>query len=403
MSIRRTLRTFIRTVLAGAVALAVLPTTASAGVELKAADDYFVKLGFLTQPWVQLTSDPTSSTDLASDFYVRRTRLILSGQVSKWVSFFFETDIPDWGKGGNWTPNFYVQDVFVTFDAGDVFKLDVGMILPPFVHHLRQGAVNLHTLDYHLALAKFPTPNKGWRDAGVEARGLLFDKKLDYRFSITNGKVDPKALVDDIPRFTGRVAYNVFDAEEGFFLGGTYLGTKRVLSIGAAFDVQPDILPSGDAYFALGGDVFWDLPMNDGDRLSGQVNFVYYNGYGDTATVTTRTIDVAASLDADPPALVEGTPIDEKKPVILDTTGMGLLFDIGYAFGEWEPIIAVDWFRPEGTSDLKDQFLGLHVGLNWWFDGHAANLKFDAGLIKDAGEEFGDAARVFTIQTQLFF
>jgi len=385
MSLQRSLTVSF---LAAALALAALPGSARAAVDLKVSDDYFVKLGFLTQPWVQLTSDPSSKTDLASDFYIRRTRVILSGQVSKWVSFFMETDIPDWGKGGKWTPSLFVQDVFVTGEFGEQFKLDVGMILPPFVHQLRQGAGNLHTLDYHTALAKWMT-GKVWRDTGVEARGLLFDRKLDYRVSITNGVVGP---VDDIPRFTGRLAYNVFDAEEGFFLGGTYLGAKRVLSIGAAFDVQPDAIDGGGTYYAFGGDVFWDLPMNDGDRLSGQIDFVYYNGVAGKK----------GRVDAqNQPVMNGGAQIMDD--VMLDTTGMGLLFDIGYAFGAWEPVIAVDWYKPKDASELKDQFLGLHVGLNWWFQGHAANLKFDAGLIKDAGEEFGDAARVFTIQTQLLF
>jgi hypothetical protein len=378
----------ISTLVAGFLLVA-LP--ARGAVELKVSDDYFMKLGLLVQPWVQLTNDPQSATDLASDFYVRRTRVIMSGQVSKWVSFFMETDIPNWGKGGNWTPDFFVQDVFVTGEFGEAFKLDVGMILPAFVRQSRQGATSLHTLDYHTALVKYPAGmTKVWRDMGVGARGLLFDKKLDYRVSVTNGKVGP---VDDIPRFTGRLAYNFFDAEEGFFLGGTYLGAKRVLSIGAAFDVQPDIVDGGNAYYALGGDVFWDLPMNGGDRLSGQVDFVYYRGLDGKKPV----------LDAQGQPVLDAAGQPTTTNALLDTTGMGLLFDIGYAFGAWEPIIAVDWFMPKDASDLKDQFLGVHVGLNWWFQGHTANLKFDAGLIKDAGEEFGDAARVFTIQTQLLF
>lgn len=368
----------------GALLLVSTVATPAQAVKLEAAPDYFVDLKLLAQPWMQLTNDPTAKSgtpDLTTDFFMRRTRIILAGQVSKWVSFFAETDTPNWGKGGDWTkPDFIIQDAFVTFNVHEAFLIDVGMILPPFVHQTRQGATSLHTLDYHTDVIKFPV-GKGWRDAGIEFRGLLVNKKIDYRVSITNGAAGTE---DDIPRFSGRVAYNFMDAEEAFFYGGTYLGAKKILSIGAGFDVQPDGVfteiaapagsPEGTAatkdfgtYFAFGGDVFWDLPLKGGNRVSGQVDFVYYGG--------------------------------DKNP----NQGMGLLFDIGYAIGVWEPIIAVDWFKPKDASEFKDQFLGAHIGLAWWLQGHNANVKLDLALLKHAGRDFGDASRVLTVQTQLMF
>lgn len=363
-----------------ALALGSFVSRPAAAFELKVSDDYFAKLDFLMQPQVQLSHDPKKGPeggpDLASDFFVRRTRLLLFGQVSKWVSFFFETDSPNWGKAGKWTPEFYVQDAFVTFNVDPAFRVDVGMLLLPFIHQARQGAINLHTLDYHTELIKYPVGSqKVWRDMGVEVRGIV--SGLDYRFAITNGvafnagdaaatpAVAPMNL-DDIPRFSGRLAWNFFDVEDGFFYGGTYLGKKKVLAIGAAFDVQPEAFGKDTMQLAIGGDVFFDLPMG-GNRLSGQAAFVFYGG--------------------------DGNPNE----------GMGALFDIGYAFGDWEPILAVDWFKPEAASDFEGHFLGTHLGLNWWMQGHNANIKLDIGLIKDKGRAFGDASIVGTIQTQLFF
>ena len=82
---------------------------------------------------------------------------------------------------------------------------------------------------------------------------------------------------------------------------------------------------------------------------------------------------------------------------------MGILFDIGYAFGDIEPIIQVDWFKPEDAEDFKGHFLGSHIGVNWWFKGHNANIKLDLALIKGEDQDIGDGAKVGTIQTQLFF
>lgn len=357
---------------AGAMAFALTAfSSPAAAVKLDAGEDMFLNLNVLMQPQLGVTYDGNAS-DTTADFRIRRMRLLFGGQVSKWFSFFMETDSPNLGSQGRWN-GFIVQDAFVSFNLHESFNLAAGMILAPFIHQARQSAVSLHTLDYHVPLIKFPKQgHQIWRDMGVEARGIIAGK-LDYRIAITNGV---PGTADDIPRFTGRIAYNIFDPEPGFFYGGTYLGKKRVLAIGATFDMQPDALlfdatgqPTGDDYthYAFGGDLFWDLPLKGDRRVSGQVAFVYYGN------------------DDNPDA------------------GMGVLADIGYAFGVWEPILAVDWFKPEGADDLTGQFLGIHAGLNWWVKGHNANIKLDIGLIKAAGLEFGDASVVTTLQTQMFF
>jgi len=332
-------------------------------VKLEASEDVFLDIHYLLQPHVQFGHHPGETPDLVSDFYIRRSRIILMGQVSPFVKFFMETDQPNWGKGGDWTPEFMVQDAFVAFEIHDAIKIDVGMLLLPFVHHAHQGAVNLHTLDYHAALVRYPADShKVWRDMGVGFRGLLANDHVGYRISVTNGVPGAVHEVADIPRFCGRLEYHAFDAEGGFFHGGTYLGKKKILSLGAAFDVQPNAFGDSSHYYAFGGDVFLDVPMKK-NRLSGQVNYVYYGG-------------------ADNP-----------------TAGMGVLFDLGYAIGKIEPLIAVDWFMPRGAADsFGDHLFGGHVGLNWWLHGHNASIKLDLGMVRDAGV----LDKVATIQTQLF-
>ncbi len=348
--------------LAAVLALSALVPAGSAGaVRIEASEDVFVDVGYLLQPYVVLSNDPAASPAFTSDFYIRRSRIMLGGQVSPFVSFHMETDMPDWGKGGDWShPTFFVQDALVSFNVHEAFKVSLGMLLIPFVHQAKQGASSLHTLDYHGALLRYPA-GKVRRDNGVEFRGILAGGKLDYRVAITNGVT---GTPHDIPRFSGRLAVNLADAESGLFYGGTYLGTKKVVSFGAAFDVQPEAFGGADAYYAFGGDFFMDVPMG-ANRLSGQVDYVYYGG--------------SANPDA----------------------GMGVMFDLGYAFGRLEPIVALDWFMPRGAASADDHIFGGHVGLNWWLVGHRANIKLDLGIVKEGGEAMGDAARVMTIQTQL--
>ncbi|MBI5480373.1 MAG: hypothetical protein HY906_16035 [Deltaproteobacteria bacterium] len=194
------------------------------------------------------------------------------------------------------------------------------------------------------------------------------------RLSSTAPQVN--AATGECPRFSGRVAYNFFDAEEGFFLAGTYLGAKKVLSLGFAYDVQPGVYGAHDnqhQYWGLGGDIYLDLPMGR-NRVSGQLDFVAYGG------------------DTNP------------------TRGKGFLFDLGYAIGKIEPLVAIDWYRVDSFLDstgaavngFKKDLFGHHVGLNWWFQGHKANLKLDYGQIKSPGFSFGHSASVVTLQTQLY-
>jgi hypothetical protein len=361
--------------------------------KINITDDTFVDLKLLMQPWVQWryssAFDPRPQNQL--NFYLRRTRIILGGQITKWVSFFVDTDLPNWGKndgtkaeqGSPWaSPSFIVQDAYVSVDLHPAVHIMTGLILPPFVRHSIQGATSLHTLDYHSFIVKYPlASNIVWRDVGVMVRGLLWCNRLDYRFSITNGTPNGYTVAatgttpattyhtNGLPRFTGRIAYNVFDPEDQVFLGGTYLGTKKVLSVGLAMDGQPRSFNtsgggSASSYFGVGGDVFVDLPMGK-NRISGQADVVFYGG------------------DANP------------------DKGVGLLFDVGYAIGPWEPLLLVDWFKFGSKDDFKDQLFGIHGGLNFWWKGHAVNWKLDVGWVKNAGVDMGKGELQTTLQTQL--
>ena len=190
----------------------------------------------------------------------------------------------------------------------DALQIDVGMLLVPFSHHGMQGAVSLHSLDYHAGLIRYPTgSHMVWRDFGVMVRGLLWEDRVEYRLAVLNGVrggADDPRNPNDWPRLTARLTFNLFDAEGGsgtggFFYDGLYLekkdgavvSTRRILSLGLSADWQKDLNVDLDTngaterrgdYFALSVDLFWDLPLDTSRRLglSGQVNFYYYD-HGD--------------------------------------------------------------------------------------------------------------------------
>lgn len=341
-----------------------LANPANAFVKVAGADDdYFLKLGFLVKPRLEVTHDVASDTTMF-DAYLRRARFLLAGQVSKWVSFFAETDQPNWGKGGAWGSAFFLQDAFVTFNFHEMAKVSVGMLLVSPNRHFRQSAVSLSTLDYHIKPAKFPA-GQVWRDMGIEVRGLALNKKIDYRLSITNGNA---GAYEDIPRFTGRIGFNFMDAEEGFFFGGNYFNKKKLLSLGVGFDVQP--ITKDDTFFSLSADLGWSLPFKGGNVLTGNLGFLYYG--------------------------------EKNVAFCAGGAGMGFFFDVGYAIGRFQPTLVLDLFIPDGADELAQMDMLMGFGVAYWLMGHNANIKLQVAIDKGIGDEFGDAAFVTTLQTQLF-
>jgi hypothetical protein len=265
--------------------------------------------------------------------------------------------------------------------------LDMGLILIPLTHQSLQGAVSLNTLDYHSFLIKYPKDStKVWRDTGVQVRGLLLNDRLQYRAGIFGGirgqvgRLDaannplPDLNPEGYPRFAGHVRFNLFDPEPDFFYSGTYLGKKRIVSIGLGADYQPLASAAGafvNDYLALGGDVFVDYPIGENQEVVFQLNAIrYWHG------------------SASP------------------SSGFGLFAEASYRWKSLGPVLGIDWFASDtGTGDLQ----ALHLGFNYWLNGHVANVKLDLALEKDVAAQKAaslEAAKwitVATLQTQLFF
>jgi len=363
-----------------------------------------LKVRFLLQSQVQGTEDGNPESDgLGTEFFLRRVRIILAGNVNKLIHFFVETDNPNMGKNGDWGKSFFIQDAFVDFRFMPEFNVAAGMILLPFTHHNRQSAASLNSVDYHNLFSKRFIKDFVWRDAGIEVRGIVANM-LDYHVGVFNGLrgvvVDGPPFAaekgkvtlnpNDIPRITGRLALNIFEPETAFFYGGTYLGKKKVLQFGAGLDVQPDsiLTESGTTsmYTAVSADAFWDIPLNEKMELTGQVAFVWYNrGYEEVPAPSSPT-----AQDMFGYALVRSAG-----------SGMGVYGDLGFRYDVYQPTIGGEWFNSDKDgADLAN----LRADFLWWFKGHNANLKLEyAYLIKGEGIDFGKGASQVTLQSQFLF
>lgn len=349
------------------------------GTLLADSSSFVIKPGLLFQPRMDLVQDGNPAGDgWGNDLYLKRTRFMLSGSVNDWIGFFAETDIPNYGKAGDWSPRLFLQDAIVMFKFMKEFRVDVGMIIPSFTHHNKQGATSLNTVDYQNLYSRGFPAGQVWRDVGVEIRGIVMDK-LDYRLGIFQGVRDTSGTglnPSELPRITVRAAYNLFDVEDGLFYGGIYHGTKKVVSFGVGADLQPEAVFDDKGkptmYLGVGGDIFVDLPMGGDTELIGQANVVYFKrGY---------------------------TPNDDGTAFVESAgSGLGVILEGGYRWKAIEPVAVFEMFMSE--QDGADS-QNIKVGVNYWIMGHNANVKLEYGLMKTGDQ---DRFSQILLQAQLLY
>ncbi len=383
--------------------LAITWSIPASAFRLEKSADMYMDIDLLVQFQVQaIQNGSPDKTSWGKEFFMRRTRLMVGGQVTKYISFFAETDMPNWGRGNDWDkPTFFVQDAFVTFKVVDEFMVDGGLLIVPFSRHGYQSAVSLLAMDYHSDLIRYPSDStKVWRDAGAQVRGYIFQKRLQYRFAVVSGSendvmqkdIDDKAVLTtnpkDYPRFVAHVRYNVFGEESDMFAKGIYFSPTPILSFGLSFDYQKDggvdryatfikdgagkdtatIDQPGELgdYMAVAADMFAEVPFLGGDHEFIIHADFYRYWHGDASK----------------------------------SSGLGLFGEIGYRYKVFSPIFGVDWFM----SDIdKQDLLVIHGGLAWWAMRHNANLKMDVAARRQGDITAAPFSTTISLQAQVFF
>jgi len=246
-----------------------------------------IKFGFLLQPQYEAVGHATLNS-ATNNIYLRRTRIIIGATLFKNFEFFLDTDYPNLMKAADDTQGdvnnkaaagMNIQDAFATAKAGDALKVDVGYMLPAGAHNAMQGAGTLYSWDYFSNTFRhgnvFHTAGDPvGRDAGIQLRGLLLDNIIEYRVGMFQGKRENVNATEvagrNMFRGAARLQINLLDPETGFFYAGSYLGTKRVLSLGVAYDWQSE-------YHHSSGDVILDMPVGPG-VLTAQADLSHWNG-----------------------------------------------------------------------------------------------------------------------------
>jgi len=350
-------------------------TSAFAGAKLKISDEASIDLGYRVQALgifsKQMTDhDDDDKFDSYREWKLRRARFRLGGKVNDRVSAFLQTDVS--GK------DVQMIDAFITFKGHKWAQLVVGRLMAPILRQnltssgalmaidrpgmayksLTWGGRALHTFsNATFGLSRPGGDNLGTSPDAVRDNGFTIfgsgdlgsggNSHLKYYAGMYNGV---QAGVDDKDRFTFRAQYNLWDAEGGYFQSSTYLGKKKTLGIGVAYDVQKEAGVSDPAgtptlvdYAMTTVDGFLELPSSNGNALTVEVGYLMLD-WNDAA-------DFMASQ------------------------GSGFYGQAGYFIHSgWQPWVEFESFKSDATDDTGS-YDNFRIGLTYFLDGHHANIK----------------------------
>lgn len=306
--------------------------------------------------------------DSTTDIYFRRNRVSLRGMMDEKYGFYFAQEFQGdryIGPLDVWeTPvsDFFVLDAFFIANYSAAVNLRAGLTKDPLVREHNVGCFFPLTLDRSLFV--YSSIPRVSRDIGALLWGNLKDNRFQYKISAMEG-IDSSNTPETNLRYTGRVHYSFWDPENLPLYFGTYLGEKKVLTIGAGYQFEFDA--------AYGNQT---LATDEKDYRAWTVDlFVEYP----TESAGTFTFG-AAYLDFDfDDAYKTGDPSPES--IGIDGEKNGYYAKVGYLLPQKVGPGQLQFFaRYENWSfgklgDFEDQEIDwASVGANYYLKGHDLRL-----------------------------
>ncbi|MBW2186219.1 MAG: porin, partial [Deltaproteobacteria bacterium] len=278
-------------VLATAVAgLALVASSAFAGPTwtFGPEDEGLMKLEYKGQFQLDYrdTGAGAQGDDDTSEFNFRRNRLALMAAYEG-LGLYFQTeynednninsfDVTNGGDG-----NFRVIDAQIRYRFNDALQLRMGKYKYNFTRENLEACEAPLTLDRSLMIR---APFVETRDKGITLWGNLFDGVFQYRLDAMNGRNDSASSPDSNFRYGARAHVTLLDGETGYGYKGTYMGKKKVITLGAAYQMEQDIAygdcaNQNDAvdYKGWTVDLFAEYPVEDIGTFTFSTAYVDYD------------------------------------------------------------------------------------------------------------------------------
>ncbi len=340
-----------------------------------------IDIGFWTQAWYQHVENGKGENNL-NDFMLRRGYLSVKGQPTDYLSFFTHIAVDRFGQDGLDNPSMGLgtgltfRDLWITLDLHESFKVQAGRMYVPLTRNYGTTSTkSLLTTDLSFMQGGirgtiFYTSKVG-RDDGVTIWGNPFDGLFQYRFMVSEG-VESSINPEDNLRVVARGVLNLLEPETGWFNQGTYLGQKKVLSIGAAFDAQNNLTLNnepGQDNFIWTVDAFFDHPVANG-----------------AVTAESAYINIKNSTQAN--SFAQLAPSDDADFFYIQA---GYYFSNPVAVGNFQPYFRYETVSVEQETDTRF----MSGGLNYYIKGHNAKASLDYTVIDYPA---ADSQGIFTLQ-----
>lgn len=220
------------------------------------------------------TGGGSDDDESVSEFNFRRNRVALMGAYGKHFGLYVQTEYSEDNNisGFNVTDgdneDFQLLDAVMRFKYNDAVNFWLGKYKYSFTRENLEACEMPLTLDRSL-LIRAPLASEATRDKGVTLWGNLFDQKFQYRLDAMNGRNDSDSAPDSAFRYGARAHVTLLDPENGHGYKGTYLGEKKVLTIGGAYQMEKDVAYSNPSlaadavdYEAWTVDLFFEYPVD---------------------------------------------------------------------------------------------------------------------------------------------
>lgn len=365
----------------------------------------FIKLNFVSQIWVRYNdSNPGTTVNNQLEPYtydvgLRRTRLVLSGQLTDRVFFFIQFGQNNINYLSPRKAGTFFHDV--TGEYAVVKKhLNLGFGLHGWngpARFCNSSVSSILILDPPIFQEATNDANDMFvRKLGIYVKGKV--GKLDYRVSVSKPFVTQTASTPIEPlgdyssysmmypqqAYQGYFMYQFLDQEGNAGPGtvGSYLGKKRVFNIGAGFVSQAKAMWTKTAandtlYHPMNlwaVDLFYDAPVNKEKGTSVNVYGGYFNydfGPGYIRNVGPMNPANGTTKNASFNGAGNNAPIIGTGHILYLQSAYKLKNDLLGSFGTLQFYAAAQYAK---FDRLNDPMVLIDAGVNWLVNGH--NSKF---------------------------
>lgn len=383
-------------------------------VDLNESGSKYFRLITWHQFWLDVneTTNANNETEYTATPMLRRSRFLLYAQLTDRfliLTHFGLNSLTPSGlhpTGQSSQAQLFMHDAWVEYKVLDELYIGGGLHYWNGISRLNnQSTLNFLSLDNpRFAWASLGTSDQFARHLGIYAKGKV--GKLDYRFAWNGAMVNSvdagAGLTPTTTQavYTGRanlgleasnvyagyVNYQFWDQESNklpYFVG-SYLGAKKVLTVGAGFYSHPNgsVLQDandptqvvGEDVFIFAADAFMELPMGDNNQSITAYASFQSNDYGSNYQMGGGSLDVFT-----------GSVLYAQAGYVLPNSGAWA----------WQPYFT---FAQKNISNGSESVSDFGVGINSLITGHNAKLSLE---YRNVGNLTGSTNR-FILQAVVF-